>query len=50
MSQSWLGMGGQGIGVREVPGSIPGGGPLLLMVSVSNEARKGRKGKLVGVN
>ncbi len=24
-SQSWLGMGGQGIGVRGVPGSIPGG-------------------------
>ena len=39
-SQSWLGMGGQGIGVRGVPGSIPGAPPLL-MVSVSNEiARK----------
>ncbi len=25
-SQSWLGMGGRGIGVRGVPGSNPGGG------------------------
>ncbi len=33
----WLGMGVQGIGVRGVPGSIPGGGGSpLLMLSVSN--------------
>ncbi len=35
-SQAWLGMGGQGIGVRGVPGSIPGG-TTAFVVSVSNE-------------
>ncbi len=40
-SQAWLGMSGQGIGVRVVPSLIPGE-PSLLMVSVSNEARKER--------
>ncbi len=35
-SQAWLGMRGQGIGVRGVLGSIPREPPLL-MVSVSNE-------------
>ncbi len=45
-SQSWLGMGGRGIGVRGVPGSNPGGTTPFLMVSVSNEiSYKGKIGK-----
>ena len=34
-SQAWRGMGGQGIGVRGVPGSIPGG--TTTFDAVSNE-------------
>ena len=36
VSQAWLGMGGQGIGVQGVLGLIPGEPPLFV-VSVSNE-------------
>ena len=34
VSQEWVGMGWQGIGVRGVPGLIPGETPLLSGVNV----------------
>ena len=37
VSQVWFAMGNHGFGVREVPGSNPGGEPPFLKVSVSNE-------------
>ena len=43
-SQAWLGMGDQGIGVRGVSGSIPGGTTICDGVTVSNEL-KGREEK-----